>query len=424
MKGIIEKSKFNNGVMHAKYTDSNSMSRDLSTIIKNYFTMDQSMMGVRSLPSNETQPRIRVVSYDPALTNDYFPTATRSLGDLPMCLEQSSDCLVQQRHFFMELKEMEVYFTLRTFDRAQQDCFDWSYRFRYAYSPHRAKLHLSTSHTTAFCPGYTPDTPKRPVLDMFVVTLCLISVVLSIRSLIRPYLLCCSYSRESEDFAAQPFRAKFQFAQALEASSKPRVWHLLTIAGSIATGSFSMLKSGVVIETPERDELMLLWMGVAAFFNSISLPPYFYKLVEFKHYKSIWITLQKALPQIGRVLLCFSPVMLGYVLVGTLMFGSSSSRFSTVGNSWVTLFSVANGDDIRATITLLYRNSSVIGTLGTMFIMSYMIVFIYIVMTIIISIMEQSYTAIAVQVEQERLKRRPPLEAQHSLETFLNSPYS
>lgn len=256
-----------------------------------------------------------------------------------------------------------------------------------------------------------------PALDYTIIILASCSILASLRTLLRPLFLCQAYTRESTEFASRNFFHKLNFTLNLPVTSHSKSWHARSLAASI-----SILICATLALYPESYRLSLwthMWMGIAAFFTSLCIPSYFHKVFSIGHYRTIVSTINAALPKILRVLLCFFPIFAGYVVVGTMMFGTISHRFENLGGSCITLFAIANGDEIRATIKSLYLDGATTGALGTIFIVSYLVTFIYVVLTIIISIMEKSYTDVAMDEDEKEIHRKGTMKT--DMQRFLRT---
>lgn len=165
-----------------------------------------------------------------------------------------------------------------------------------------------------------------------------------------------------------------------------RLRHAMAVLAGVSTVVFCVSKVALNLNMG----VVRAWMGLAALFNFISVPHFvinelFQKqyrylstypnsphpaldvdTLETRHhslrrsdhpnlckesdtrpsittFRLVAATLAITLPQIFKFVLTFIPVLMGYVVVGTMLFGNYSSRFSTISSSLITLFSVGNG---------------------------------------------------------------------------------
>lgn len=88
---------------------------------------------------------------------------------------------------------------------------------------------------------------------------------------------------------------------------------------------------------------------------------------------------------------CF-PVFLGYAMVGTILFGSYADNFATLDSSFVTLFSVMNGDIIDDTFALIFFvGDPFLEVFSRFYLYSFIALFIYCVLNVFLAIMEDAY---------------------------------
>lgn len=98
-------------------------------------------------------------------------------------------------------------------------------------------------------------------------------------------------------------------------------------------------------------------------------------------------TLSRAVPKCLRFVTGVSPILIGYALLGNCLF-YQSPMFTTIGGSIATLFSLLNGDIIRDTFSDV---GQLIPFWGEMYLYSFLCLFIYVVLHIFISIVEEAY---------------------------------
>ena len=329
------------------------------------------------------------------------------------------------------LDKMDIQMKLQLYSK--MECFEWHLQWKYTMGRHRASLDLQVHHQAKYCASFLPPPTTPRAVDGVVALLALLLCLSSIRNVLKPIRLTKAYAKWNPDFAQGTLAQKWHFMTNFPFPSGWRTfflfseknliiifvgapaWQVLNCAASCATLAYCILHLVPSTNELSRDEGLKLWMGTASFLNCLCIPQYFSGLGG---YAIITDTIQRAAPQIIRVMICFLPVMFIYVWIGTWMFGQTSHRFESYGASWVTLFSVANGDEIRATINSMYHDGSVLGFVGAAFIISYIVVFMYVVLTIIISIMEKNYVDVA--------KAQPVVDSplEESVSTFLRESYS
>ena len=124
--------------------------------------------------------------------------------------------------------------------------------------------------------------------------------------------------------------------------------------------------------------------GLAAVMAWIAVLRY---LRYFHVYYVLVRTLTRAVPKCMRFVVGVSPILIGYALLGNCLF-YHSAMFTTIGGSVATLFSLLNGDIIRDTFTDI---GQLVPFWGELYLYSFLCLFIYVVLHIFISIVEESY---------------------------------
>lgn len=131
-------------------------------------------------------------------------------------------------------------------------------------------------------------------------------------------------------------------------------------------------------------ELHNLILGVGIFLMYLSLLRY---LGHNRNYYALVLTLRRSVPRVGRFLVGVTPVFMAYALFATVVF-SDLPRFGDLQQSVVTLFAVLNGDVIRETFMALIPENPVVGQL---FLYSFICLFIYVVLNVLIAILEEAF---------------------------------
>jgi hypothetical protein len=117
----------------------------------------------------------------------------------------------------------------------------------------------------------------------------------------------------------------------------------------------------------------------------------------FHIYYALIRTLSRALPKCMRFVTGVSPLLIGYALLGNCLF-YQSQMFSTIPGSIATLFSLLNGDIIRDTFSDVEQ---LVPYWGHVYLYSFLCLFIYVVLHIFISIVEEAYFNAKMEYEND-----------------------
>eukprot|EP00163_Fabomonas_tropica_P029839 TRINITY_DN6559_c0_g1_i3.p1 TRINITY_DN6559_c0_g1~~TRINITY_DN6559_c0_g1_i3.p1 ORF type:complete len:447 (+),score=103.97 TRINITY_DN6559_c0_g1_i3:170-1510(+) len=132
----------------------------------------------------------------------------------------------------------------------------------------------------------------------------------------------------------------------------------------------------------------LVFVGLGMLFSWVS----FMQFLEFNEKLNVLITtLRSAAPRVSRFVISVSPLFIGYTITGVAMFSTCSERFETAPASAYTLFSVLNGDEIRA--TFLSLNRCPYPALGQTFVYTFTVLFMSTIFNVFIFLVEDSYHA-------------------------------
>ena len=123
----------------------------------------------------------------------------------------------------------------------------------------------------------------------------------------------------------------------------------------------------------------------------------------FHIYYALIRTLSRAVPRCMRFVTGVFPILIGYALLGNCLF-YQSAMFTTIEGSIATLFSLLDGDIIRDTFTDV---GEILPFWGHMYLYTFLCLFIYVVLHIFISIVEEAYFSVkaAAAREEESIQR-------------------
>eukprot|EP01063_Lacrimia_lanifica_P022652 TRINITY_DN30189_c0_g1_i1.p1 TRINITY_DN30189_c0_g1~~TRINITY_DN30189_c0_g1_i1.p1 ORF type:complete len:632 (+),score=171.78 TRINITY_DN30189_c0_g1_i1:72-1967(+) len=126
--------------------------------------------------------------------------------------------------------------------------------------------------------------------------------------------------------------------------------------------------------------VLLVWVVVLSHLEN---QPRFYLLIK---------TLFRGTPKAFRFIAGCFPIMVGYATMGTVVFGGYTDSFSTLDGSFVTLFCVMNGDMIDDTFAATFFEGSLyLMVFSRLYIYSYIALFIYAILNILLAILEDAY---------------------------------
>jgi len=119
----------------------------------------------------------------------------------------------------------------------------------------------------------------------------------------------------------------------------------------------------------------------------------------FPKYYLVISSVATGLPNVLRFTLGCFPIYVGYALFGSLCFGDYSEKFSTIGNSFETLFCVLNGDVILETFNEVAIYSPLGSFISRVYMYTFVCLFIFAVLNIFILIMTDAYNLVKERLE-------------------------
>eukprot|EP01064_Diplonema_japonicum_P011544 TRINITY_DN18955_c0_g1_i1.p1 TRINITY_DN18955_c0_g1~~TRINITY_DN18955_c0_g1_i1.p1 ORF type:complete len:634 (+),score=89.77 TRINITY_DN18955_c0_g1_i1:59-1903(+) len=146
--------------------------------------------------------------------------------------------------------------------------------------------------------------------------------------------------------------------------------------------STSSIENSTLVARSAISGLAILFAWVVII-SHLEHQPRFYLLMK---------TLRRGTPRALKFVSGCFPILMGYAILGTVMFGGYSDRFATLDGSFVVLFSVMNGDIIDETFESIFLESSLfLKIFSRVYLYTFIALFIYAILNILLAIMEDAY---------------------------------
>lgn len=226
----------------------------------------------------------------------------------------------------------------------------------------------------------------RQVLNCFVVIICILSLVLCARCLLKGRTL----QKQTE------LLFKKQHQKPLSAHEKMEfidMWYCMMVVNDILIIAGSILKACIEQRTVESDQYttcaillgsgnLLVWAGVLRYLG------FFHK------YNILILTLKQALPNVLRFMLCCVLLYCGFCFCGWIVLGPYHLKFRSLSSTSECLFAMMNGDDLFATFAITDTNSTLIWWFSRIYLYLFISMFIYVVISLFISVIMDSYETV------------------------------
>ncbi|XP_036302562.1 mucolipin-3 isoform X3 [Pipistrellus kuhlii] len=222
------------------------------------------------------------------------------------------------------------------------DCYDFTLTITFDNKAHSGRIKISLDNDISIreCKDWhvsgsvQRNTHYMMIFDGFVILMCLTSLILCLRSVIKGIQLQQSLS--SYDVC------------------------------SILLGTSTLL----------------VWLGVIRYLS------FFHK------YNLLILTLQAALPSVMRFCCCAAVIYFGYCFCGWIVLGPYHEKFRSLNLVSECLFSLINGDDMFATFAGMHQKSYLVWLFSRIYLYTFISLFVYMILSLFIALITDTYETI------------------------------
>uniref|UniRef100_A0A8C7V1A8 Mucolipin TRP cation channel 1b n=1 Tax=Oncorhynchus mykiss TaxID=8022 RepID=A0A8C7V1A8_ONCMY len=133
---------------------------------------------------------------------------------------------------------------------------------------------------------------------------------------------------------------------------------------------------------------LLVWVGVLRY------------LSFFQKYNILIVTLRAAFPNVIRFCLCVAAIYLGYCFCGWIVLGPYHTKFRSLSMVSECLFSLINGDDMFVTFAEMQKSGTLVWVFSQVYLYTFISLFIYMVLSLFIALITGAYDAIMAQTQE------------------------
>uniref|UniRef100_A0A3B5PVU9 Mucolipin TRP cation channel 1 n=1 Tax=Xiphophorus maculatus TaxID=8083 RepID=A0A3B5PVU9_XIPMA len=226
----------------------------------------------------------------------------------------------------------------------------------------------------------------REFFDVVVATVCLLSLLLCGRSILRGILL----QREYVQFFKHKLERKVSWGDRMEFING---WYILLVISDVFTIVGSFIKIGIESKTLSSYDVcgillgtstLLVWVGVIRYFSF------------FQKYNILIVTLRAAFPNVIRFCCCVAVIYLGYCFCGWIVLGPYHAKFRSLSMVSECLFSLINGDDMFVTFAEMEQSGTLVWVFSQVYLYTFISLFIYMVLSLFIALITGAYDTIMV----------------------------
>ncbi|KAL6049265.1 hypothetical protein STEG23_007081 [Scotinomys teguina] len=307
-----------------------------------------------------------------------------------------------QTSFFMldfyRLVQVDISFALRGIDlqaihsREVPDCYSFQNTITFDNTAHsgKIKVYFNSEANLEECKAVTisgsiqRNTHYVLVFDVFVIVICLASLVLCTRSIV----LALKLRKRFLNFSLEKYKRRMCDADQWEFING---WYVLVIISDLMTIIGSILKMEIKAKNLTNYDLCSILLGTSTLLVWVGVIRY---LGYFQTYNVLILTMQASLPKVLRFCACAGMIYLGYTFCGWIVLGPYHEKFENLNTVAECLFSLVNGDDMFATFAQMQQKSILVWLFSRLYLYSFISLFIYMVLSLFIALITDSYHTI------------------------------
>ncbi|XP_052034961.1 mucolipin-2 isoform X2 [Apodemus sylvaticus] len=299
---------------------------------------------------------------------------------------------------FYRLVQVDISFALKGIDlqavhsREVPDCYLFQNKITFDNTAHsgKIKIYFNSEANIEECKNMNisgsiqRSTHYVLVFDVFVIMICLASLILCTRSII----LALRLRKRFLNFFLEKYKQRVCDADQWEFVNG---WYVLVTISDLMTIIGSILKMEIKAKNLTNYDLCSILLGTSTLFVWVGVIRY---LGYFQTYNVLILTMQASLPKVLRFCACAGMIYLGYTFCGWIVLGPYHEKFENLNIVAECLFSLVNGDDMFATFAQIQQKSILVWLFSRLYLYSFISLFIYMVLSLFIALITDSYHTI------------------------------
>uniref|UniRef100_A0A8C5I3C4 Mucolipin-1-like n=1 Tax=Gouania willdenowi TaxID=441366 RepID=A0A8C5I3C4_GOUWI len=270
------------------------------------------------------------------------------------------------------------------------DCYTFSITILLDNKAHSGKVNIRLDNQASIKECKDPSVSghaenyTRVAFDVIVALVCLLSLLLCSRSILRGFML----QQEFVHFFKENLDRQVCWSDRLEFING---WYILLILSDILTIIGSIIKIGIEFKNLSTYDLCGILLGTSTLLVWVGVIRY---LTFFQKYNILIITLRAAFPNVIRFCCCVAVIYLGYCFCGWIVLGPYHVKFRSLSMVSECLFSLINGDDMFVTFSELQESSTMVWLFSQIYLYTFISLFIYMVLSLFIALITGAYETI------------------------------
>uniref|UniRef100_A0A8D0AB94 Mucolipin TRP cation channel 1 n=1 Tax=Sander lucioperca TaxID=283035 RepID=A0A8D0AB94_SANLU len=274
------------------------------------------------------------------------------------------------------------------------DCYTFAITIVMDNSVHSGKVKISLQNKASIHECKDPNLSghaksyAREFLDVLVAFVCLLSLLLCGRSILRGILL----QHEYVQFFRRRLGRSVSWGDRMEFING---WYILLIVSDMFTIIGSVIKIGIESKSLSSYDMCGILLGTSTLLVWVGVIRY---LSFFQKYNILIVTLSAAFPNVIRFCCCAAAIYLGYCFCGWIVLGPYHTKFRTLSMVSECLFSLINGDDMFVTFAEMQRSGTLVWVFSQVYLYTFISLFIYMVSSLFIALITGAYDTITVRI--------------------------
>ncbi|XP_062921136.1 mucolipin-3-like isoform X1 [Mobula hypostoma] len=298
---------------------------------------------------------------------------------------------------FHRLLMIQVQFKLKTINlqtirrHELPDCYDFLVTITFDNKAHSGRIQINLDNDISIrkCKGrhVTGEAQRMThsmIFDIFIVGICVISLILCTRSVVNGIRL----QHEFAQFFSLHYNKQVTWSDRLEFLNG---WYLLIIVSDLLTITGSILKMEIEAKNFALYDVCSILLGTSTLLVWTGVIRY---LGFFQEYNVLILTLRAAFPNVIRFCCCASMIYLGYCFCGWIVLGPYHKKFRSLNMVLECLFCLMNGDDMFSTFASMPDKSYLVWLFSQLYLYSFISLFIYMVLSLFIALITDTYETI------------------------------
>uniref|UniRef100_A0A8C3AN61 Mucolipin TRP cation channel 1 n=1 Tax=Cyclopterus lumpus TaxID=8103 RepID=A0A8C3AN61_CYCLU len=274
------------------------------------------------------------------------------------------------------------------------DCYTFAITIVMDNRAHSGKVKISLQNEASIKECKDPNVSghgdyAREFLDVLVAFVCLLSLLLCGRSILRGIVL----QHEYVQFFKHSLGRSVSWGDRMEFING---WYILLIVSDMFTIIGSFIKIGIESKTLSSYDMCGILLGTSTLLVWVGVIRY---LSFFQKYNILIVTLTAAFPNVIRFCCCAAAIYMGYCFCGWIVLGPYHTKFRSLSTVSECLFSLINGDDMFVTFHEMERSGTLVWIFSQVYLYTFISLFIYMVLSLFIALITGAYDTIMEHVQ-------------------------